>query len=576
MNVSEFLRLYPMRAPNIMWLLGAGASAAAGISTAYHMIWEFKRTIYCSTQRVPLGACSDLSNPLIRSRIQGHFNSLPGAPVADSAEEYSYYFQQAYPNEGDRRRYIDQIVSSAVPSFGHLALAGLLKMDKARVVWTTNFDRMIEDSAARIFGSSSRLVVGSIDAPYLVTDAFNAGRWPMCAKLHGDFHSRRLKNTSDELRAQDEELRSCLLTACRSQGLAIIGYSGRDASVMDTLDEAVASGRGCPAGLFWFHRPESDCLPRVTTLINNASARGIDAHLIDVETFDELMADVLSLMPDIPAEVSQLLDNRPRRVSNAPLPTSAGSWPILRTNAFPILSAPSTCRRVVCDIRGQKAVREALSKAGADIVAGRRNVGVIAFGEDSMIRKVFEPFNISEFSVHSIENRRLRYESAELGLLYDALCRALARNCPLLVHRRGRRALVAVDQAQLPNSRYSKLRSTFSSLIGTIPGTDVRWAEAARIRLEFRIERLWLVVEPTVWVDEIEDRVQRDNAKAFVRERLACRYNTTWSKMLDGWAEVLLGDSDSAELLAFGTPNGTDAMFRISRVTGFSWRGGVR
>jgi NAD-dependent SIR2 family protein deacetylase len=357
MNISEFLRLYPMRAPQIMWFLGAGASAAAGIPTAYHMIWEFKRAIYCSTQRVPLSACNDLANSLVRSRIQQHFNSLANVPPEDHAEEYSFYFDQAYSSEVDRRKYIDHLVSSAAPSYGHVALAALLRIDKARAIWTTNFDRMVEDAAARIFGSSSRLIVSSIDAPNLAAEAFSEGRWPMLVKLHGDFHSRRLKNTSEELRAQDAELRQSLVTACRTQGLAIVGYSGRDDSVMEAIEEACAAGRGYPSGLFWFHRTQTPCLPRVAELIRTARDSGIDAHLIEVETFDELMADVVALMPGVPADVAEMLDARPRRVSNAPLPSHVGSWPVLRLNAFPIVFAPSVCRRVVCEIRGHKEVR---------------------------------------------------------------------------------------------------------------------------------------------------------------------------------------------------------------------------
>lgn len=34
MTIDEFLRVYPVRAPNLMWLLGAGAPAATGIPTA--------------------------------------------------------------------------------------------------------------------------------------------------------------------------------------------------------------------------------------------------------------------------------------------------------------------------------------------------------------------------------------------------------------------------------------------------------------------------------------------------------------------------------------------------------------
>ena len=43
---GSFRNAFPLRAPRLMWLLGAGASAAAGIPTAGDMIWDFKRRIY--------------------------------------------------------------------------------------------------------------------------------------------------------------------------------------------------------------------------------------------------------------------------------------------------------------------------------------------------------------------------------------------------------------------------------------------------------------------------------------------------------------------------------------------------
>ena len=37
---DDFARRFSMRAGSLMWLLGAGASAPAGIPTAWDMIWE--------------------------------------------------------------------------------------------------------------------------------------------------------------------------------------------------------------------------------------------------------------------------------------------------------------------------------------------------------------------------------------------------------------------------------------------------------------------------------------------------------------------------------------------------------
>jgi len=46
----EFIRAYSVRMPSVMWLLGAGASAASGIPTADWMTWDFKRRIYAQSR----------------------------------------------------------------------------------------------------------------------------------------------------------------------------------------------------------------------------------------------------------------------------------------------------------------------------------------------------------------------------------------------------------------------------------------------------------------------------------------------------------------------------------------------
>src|SRR5260370_11564447 len=104
-----------------MWFLGAGTAAAAGVPTAAQMTWDFKRHLYCAAQRVSLRACSDLSNPSVRARLQAHFDGSGEHPKLDDPSEYAHYFEAAYPSEADRRRYIEQCVSVARPSYGHVA-----------------------------------------------------------------------------------------------------------------------------------------------------------------------------------------------------------------------------------------------------------------------------------------------------------------------------------------------------------------------------------------------------------------------------------------------------------------------
>jgi NAD-dependent SIR2 family protein deacetylase len=573
MNLSDFLRQYEIRSPNIMWFLGAGASAAAGIPTAFNMIWDFKRTLYCSAQRVPVSSCSDLGNPSLRAKLQQHFNTAGGFPPENSDEEYSHYFKTTYPDEQDRRRYIDRLVSNAAPSYGHLALAALMKLDRARLVWTTNFDRMVEDAAVEVLGGSSKLVIATLDSANLAMEAINEGRWPLLAKLHGDFQSRQLKNTSEELQTQDARMRHALVEACKRYGLAVVGYSGRDHSVMDALEEGIDDGNGYPSGLFWFQRSDSPCLPRVSDLISKATAKGIQANVVSVETFDELLSDVLLLIKDLPAELAEILNKHAPRVTDAPIPENKGRWPVVRLNALPVVSYPTLCRRVVCNIGGMQEVRDAVTNAGADAVATRRQVGVLAFGSDTEVRKAFDGYGITEFDAHQIEVRRLRYESAELGLLYDALYRALDRERPLKLERVGHHYIIAVEEADVGNGLLKPLRQATKSLTGTVPQTQLKWAEAVWIKLEYWLGRLWLLLEPTIWVERTDDDALFAQSREFIRARLAGRFNPKWNEVVEAWSHIITNGQEQSEVRTFGIGDGVDASFTISALTAFSRRG---
>ena len=120
-----------------MWFLGAGAAASAGIPTAGDMVWEFKQLLYVSQRRVAIQNVSDLSNPTIRAQLQAHIDAVGTLPAAGSPDEYASLFESVYPAESDRRAYLDAKLSGAKPSYGHLAIAVLMRAGKLRLLWTT-------------------------------------------------------------------------------------------------------------------------------------------------------------------------------------------------------------------------------------------------------------------------------------------------------------------------------------------------------------------------------------------------------------------------------------------------------
>ena len=145
MTLEEFLVIYTIRAPQLMWFVGAGSSAAAGIPTAGDLIWKFKQTLYCASQKISVKSVEDLTSPIVQQRLTRYFEGLfpaPGAP-----DEYAAFFEATYPHPDDRRTFIDNYVRDGSPSFGHMALGVRFGLDRARIVWTTNFDRLLEDAA---------------------------------------------------------------------------------------------------------------------------------------------------------------------------------------------------------------------------------------------------------------------------------------------------------------------------------------------------------------------------------------------------------------------------------------------
>ena len=281
LDTPAFLRLFQLRATQIMWFLGAGASRSAGIKTAGDMIWDFKQRLYRSQKKLPPSAITDICEPAVQRKLQAHFDGLGGFPPVASESEYSAYFEATYHAPRDRRAYLDELIARGKPSFGHHALALLMAEDLCRIVWTTNFDRTVEDAAAKRLGGAGRLVIADLKEPEKIRRAVDESRWPVYGKLHGDYHSDALKNTDGELRQQDVEMRRSLVDYCRRQGLAVIGFSGRDASIMKALEEALDEGRGFPGGLFWFKRGQDTPYSAVTALIARARALGIDAHLVE-------------------------------------------------------------------------------------------------------------------------------------------------------------------------------------------------------------------------------------------------------------------------------------------------------
>ena len=564
---DDFARRFSLRAERLMWFLGAGASASAGLPTAMDMIWEFKQKLFVSQRRGSADAIADLSQPNVRARLQAHIDSLKNLPQSEASDEYAALFEAVYPAESDRRAFLDAKLTGAKPSYGHMALATLMREKQTRLAWTTNFDTLVADACAKVFDTTSALTTVTLDGPELGEQAIAGERWPVEIKLHGDFRSRRLKNTDDELRHQDAQLRRLLVDSCQRDGLVVIGYSGRDDSIMAALEEAVELPSAFPSGLFWLHRGEGVPMPRVTQLLARAVELEVEASIVSVDNFDEILRDLIRLTNELDTEALNKFFQERGRWSPAPHRQGHRGWPVVRLNALPVVDAPSTCRLVECQIGGTAKVREAVERAGVEVLAVRTRFGVLAFGADSSVRTAFESHDITNFDLHTLDVKRRHYDSSERSLLSDALIRALTRHRSLNLVGGSRRKLAPVRPRE---PVWGPLRQLVGELSGTVKGhADLRWREGIVVRLDWASGRLWLLIEPITIFEGITD-ANKAVATDFSRERSVRRYNRKLNQLIDFWARHLARDGDEMRSLDVG--DGIDAVFQLSSVTGFSRR----
>lgn len=578
MEFSEFLRIFEVRAPNLMWFLGAGCSVSSGAPSAADIIWDCKSRIYCSENGVARSRVADISSPQIQKIIEEYLLSKGIVPQPDDdGDEYTYYFEKAMASKSDRQSYIRDLISTTVPSYGHFILASLSKISKAPIIWTTNFDKLIESAVHQVNGNVNNLVVADLGEPEKAIHALDNKTFPLLVKLHGDFHSERLKNTQLELQKQDEKMRSALSKASAGYGLCVVGYSGRDKSIIETLEASIRAG-GFPHGIFWFTRSGSKPLQAVVDLIALAKTKNIEAHLIEINNFDETLDGIRRYMDAFPREIEDFLKPKASRKTDAMIAPVSKKPPFLRLNALQIDATPTMCKIVNCDIGGYKEVQSAILDTQANIIAYRVRKGVIAFGSDQEIRKAFRGYGIKSLEIYPINPDKLAVGSGEYNLIYDGLCKAIERHTGLKVeHRRGQKYLIANDS--IPVKVFNELTpDSVTSISGVVPSTSIRWRQSCKIDIDYKFNKLWLLLSPRVLLSFPESgstESEKNKAKAFVKEMTAPRfqsstgrsigYNSIAASILSGWMSILAEKTNTPSLVisSLGLNDGLDPQFEI-------------
>jgi hypothetical protein len=584
MKQEDLTSRFVERPQNFAWFLGAGTSRNSGLPTATDIIWDLKRRYYCQEENQEITQ-QDVQNESVKARIQ-NFMESKGFPAMWAPEEYTLYFKNIFGDDRERqRKYIKAIFSEekVTLSIGNRVLGALMASGACRVVFTTNFDSVVEKSVAEMSGKT--LSAYHLEGAHAANAALNNEEYPLYCKIHGDFRYDSIKNLSEDLARQNEELSACLINASSRFGFIVAGYSGRDESVMNLFHRALEAQNAFPHGLFWTGIKGSPIPPVVDKLLNAAQAKGIDAQYVEVETFDALMLKLWRNYKEKSPELDKKVKKARLAEVNIALPLLGQGKPILRLNALPLLSSPKQCLSLSFKTPKEwENLREATRNTENGLIFTKSD-SVWCWGTETLAKETFGSDLVSVATrevptdIHQSENLHVK------KFLEEALCRALAKDKPLLTRIQYSSAYLIVDKQTEDVGSLDPLFQVVGKTSGIVPGlfttpTDehpkseqVSWSEALRLSIDNKNGRLWLLIDPDVWI--WPPRARKD-ATQFLDGRRGDRYNQKYNELLDAWVRIILGtDTRNTEVKVSPFDGGKDAenpSFQIGARTAYTKR----
>src|SRR5690606_32005265 len=203
------------------------------------------------------------------------------------------------------QEFLANVVKDKKPSIGFMCLSTLVSKQKINTVWTTNFDDLIEKAISKL--DISCQVVSPENAKSVQNYRNDI---PTVVKLHGDFRYDALQNTDEELQQLEENLHNYFLQAATQRGLLVVGYSGSDESVLQTLEKALEKPNAFPKGLIWCIPKDVSPNERLTNLIDKANAQNQRSGFMVIDSFDCFLHELYTVCELETEQIDSIADER--------------------------------------------------------------------------------------------------------------------------------------------------------------------------------------------------------------------------------------------------------------------------
>ncbi len=194
-------------------LLGSGISTAAGVPTGWQIVLDMIRRI--------------------ASQMNQDCGNDPEAWYAETfgkAPDYSELLESLTKSPAERNQFLKRYIEPTedelergekAPTQAHRSIAELVRRGYVRVIVTTNFDQLIENSLRDV--GITPTVISTADAVDGALPLVHSSCTVI--KVHGDYLDTRIKNTPEELASYDSRTGLLLDRVFDEFGLIVCGWS---------------------------------------------------------------------------------------------------------------------------------------------------------------------------------------------------------------------------------------------------------------------------------------------------------------------------------------------------------------
>ncbi|MFL0683235.1 MAG: SIR2 family protein [Algoriphagus aquaeductus] len=510
-------------------LLGAGASISSGIPSGSDLVWHFKREILSSSGKINGKKFQDLKIEDNKKIIQSYFAEKGESHIVNP---YSHYFNECYPDPLVRKDFLTSLVRDKKPSVGFMCLSAMIEQLKINTVWTTNFDDLIEKAINGLNYKSCQIVSpdNASTVQQFKTDI------PTVVKLHGDFRYDPLQNTDEELQKLEESLHQYFLDASTKRGLLVVGYSGSDESVLQTIEKALEKPNAFPKGLIWCIPKDVSPNERLTQLIEIANKQNQRSGFMTIDSFDYFLHELYKICDLKNEHIDKIASERFEQRQFFRLTQNQSNTTPILLNAVKAKNFPKTIFSTKTKINGEgkwKKLREVLKDSNV-IASFSKGETLSLFGNESEIKELFKDYFTDELKLIDIPDYIFHQpDSYYIGLLYELIEKSLVNDYDLALHTKGSqfRKVYSVNHP-ISKEEVDGIPKWFNF---SIPA-GIQVFEAFEFKVEFVNKELFLLICPTIHIQTTTggepDKLTVQNITNTI---VSNRYNGKYGKKLGFW-----------------------------------------